>query len=266
MILTRSEAITKPSDVEAAWSKQYDRLARIFAKALGRETQEIAEIGCGSGQLTIRLAKQASNLRFVLVDTFVNPRTSSYSNTRRQALVSNLKKAKLFRRVRIVTSDYMEWVKEQDHETYDAIISCEFLPEITSGDIGAFIRECYRVLKPTGKSVHSFLSPIPRNYAQKLLIEADSNPAWTRTPPKEWFSPKPQLVTRELRKAGFQRIRCEELESHLVVKSSAAGSLLRSWEVRPKFYKKYRTQLNKTGLELPDWIVILRHETKAKAG
>jgi ubiquinone/menaquinone biosynthesis C-methylase UbiE len=256
LILTRSETITEPSDVETAWSKQYDRLARIFAKALGRKTQGIAEIGCGSGQLTIRLAKQAPNLRFVLVDTFANPRTSSYSNRRRQMLVSNLKKAKLLRRVRIVTADYMEWIKEQDDETYDAIISCEFLPEITSADIGAFIRECYRVLKPTGKAVHSFLSPIPRNYAQKLLIEADSNPAWTRTPPKERFSPKPELVIKELRTAGFRRIRNVELESRLVVKASAAGSLLRSWEVRPKFYKKYETQLNKTGLELPDWIMI----------
>jgi len=242
--------------VKAAWSRQYDRLAGIFARALGKGVTEITEIGCGSGQLTIRLAKQASNLRFVLVDTFANPRTGSYSKRRYQALVSNLKKARLFRRVRIFAADYMEWSKEQDCETFDAIISCEFLPEITSADLGAFIRECYRVLKPTGKAVHSFLSPIPRNYAQKLLIEADSNPAWTRTPPKEWFSPKPELVTKELRKAGFQRIRHVELESHLVVKASAARSLLRSWEVRPKFYKKYRTQLNKTGLELPDWIMI----------
>lgn len=252
----RTETLTKPSDVEAAWSKQYDRLARIFARALGRETREIAEIGCGSGQLTIRLAKQASNLRFVLVDTFANPRTSSYSNRRRQALVSNLKKAKLFKRVRIVAADYMEWIKEQDYETYDAIISCEFLPEITSADIGAFIRECYRVLKPTGKTVHSFLSPIPRNYGQKLLIEADSNPAWTRTPPKEWFSPKPELVIKELRKAGFQRIRHVKLESHLVVKAAAAESLLRSWEVKTKFYKTHRVQLDISGLDIPDWIII----------
>jgi cyclopropane fatty-acyl-phospholipid synthase-like methyltransferase len=132
--------------MEAAWSKQYDRLARIFAKALGKGTQEIAEIGCGSGQLTIPLAKQASNLRFVLIDTFANTGTGSYSNRRYQALVSNLKKSKLFRRVRIVTADYMEWIKKQDYEIYDAIISSEFLPEITSAEIRPFIRECYCML------------------------------------------------------------------------------------------------------------------------
>lgn len=252
----RTEVVTDPSEMEAGWSKQYGRLARIFANTLGKGTQVIAEIGCGSGRLTIHLAKQASNLRFVIVDTFANPRTGSYSSKRCQALVSNLKKAKVFRRVRIVAADYMEWIKKQDYETYDAIISSEFLPEITSGETRAFIRECYRVLKPTGKAIHSFLSPIPRNYAQKLLIEADSNPAWTRTPPKEWFSPKPELVTKELRKAGFQRIRHLKLESHLVVKAAAAESLLRSWEVRTKFYKTHRVQLDMSGLEIPDWIIL----------
>jgi cyclopropane fatty-acyl-phospholipid synthase-like methyltransferase len=170
--------------------------------------------------------------------------------------MSNLGKAKVFGRVRIVTADYMEWIKKQDYETYDAIISSEFLPEITSAEIGAFIRECYRALKPSGKAIHSFLSPIPRNYAQKLLIEADSNPAWTRTPPKEWFSPKPELVIKELKKSGFQRIRHVKLESRLVVKAAAAESLLRSWELKTKFYKTHRVQLDMSGLEIPDWIIV----------
>lgn len=258
MTLTKSETITKPSDAEAAWSNQYERLARIFAKALGKGTQQIAEIGCGSGQLTIPLAKQAGNLRFVIVDTFVNPRTGSYSNRRYQALTSNLGKAKVFRHVRIVAADYMKWIKAQDYETYDAIISSEFLPEITSAELTAFIPECYRILKPTGKAIHSFLSPIPRNYAQKLLIEADSNPTWTSTPPKEWFSPKPQLVIKELRKTGFQTIRHVRLESRLVVKAAAAESLLRSWgpNVKTKFYKTHRVQLEMSGLEIPDWIIV----------
>jgi len=254
----KSEPITKPSDVEKAWSNQYDRLTRIFATVLGKGTRQIAEIGCGSGQLTVPLAKQARNLRFVLVDTFANPRTGSYSNKRYQALASSMGKAKVYRRVRIVAADYMEWIKKQDHETYDAIISSEFLPEITSAELAAFIPECYRILKPTGKAIHSFLSPMPRNYAQKLLIEADSNPTWTSTPAKEWFSPKPQLVIKELRKAGFQKIRHVRLESHLVVKAAAAVSFLRSLDpdVKTKFYKKHRIQLEMSGLEIPDWIII----------
>jgi hypothetical protein len=60
---------------------------------------------------------------------------------------------------------------------------------------------------------------IARNPRQKLLIEADSNPVWTYTPPKEWFSPKPELVTRELRKSGFHRIRRITIRSHLIMKA-----------------------------------------------
>jgi len=134
LILTKSETITEPSDVETAWSKQYDRLARIFAKALGKGTQEIAEIGCGSGQLTIPLAKYASNLRFVLVDRFADTRTGSYSKNYK-ALASNLKKAKLKGRARAVVSDYMKWITAQDDEAYDAVISSEFLPELDSAEV-----------------------------------------------------------------------------------------------------------------------------------
>ena len=70
------EAVTDPSDLETAWSEQYDRLARVVAGLLGRKHRRMAEIGCGRGQLTIPLAKRARNLRFVLVDRFVG---ASYS-------------------------------------------------------------------------------------------------------------------------------------------------------------------------------------------
>jgi tRNA G46 methylase TrmB len=95
----RAEILTDPSEVEAAWSKQYDRVSGIF------ENRRIAEIGCGRGQLTIPLAKRAANVQFVLVDRFADTRTGSYSKNFK-ALLSNLKKAKLKGRARIVVSDY----------------------------------------------------------------------------------------------------------------------------------------------------------------
>jgi 2-polyprenyl-3-methyl-5-hydroxy-6-metoxy-1,4-benzoquinol methylase len=93
--------------------------------------------------------------------------------------------------------------QDTDGETFDAVISCEFLPEIISTETKRFIHECHRLLKPRGVNVHFFISPVPRNIRQKLLILADSNPTWTDTPPKEWFSPKPNLVINESKGAGF---------------------------------------------------------------
>ena len=254
-ILMRTETLTKPLEFAAAWSKQYERLARIFADMLGERVRVTAEIGCGDGQLTIPLAKHAPNLQFILVDRFADTAHGSYSHNYK-ALRSSLKKTKLMKHARIVVSDYLRWITTQDDETYDAVISCEFLPEIDSAETKQFIRECYRLLKPRGVTVHSFLSPVPRNIRQRLLITADSNPMWTKTPPKEWFSPKPKLVIKELKRSGFQRIRRIIIRSNLIIKADAARSQLKKWEIKDSFFQAHKKLLNTGGFEIPDWVII----------
>ncbi len=245
------EVVTDPSDLEVVWSKQYEKLAHVFAHVLGKG-QRVAEIGCGRGQITIPLASRAKNLQFVLVDRFVG---TNYSKNYK-ALVRNVGKARLMKRAQIVISDYMKWLTTQNDDTYEAVISSEFIPEIDSDETHQFIQECYRVMKPKGVTVHSFLSPIPRNFRQKLLITADSNPLWTPTPPKEWFSPKPELVITELRKSGFRRIRKTTLRAQVIMKADAAKSWLKSAEVKANFYERHKKLLNESGLEIPDWVIV----------
>jgi len=254
-IFMETMILTKSSELEGAWSEQYERLAQIFVDMLGKQKRQIAEIGCGDGHLTIPLAKHAPNLQFVLVDRFADTAHGSYSHNYK-ALRSNLKKTKLMKRARIVVSDYLQWITTQDDETYEAVISCEFLPEVNSAETKQFIRECYRLLKPRGVTIHSFLSPIPRNIRQKLLIIADSNPVWTNTPPKEWFSPKPKLVIKELRRSGFQRIRRIILRSNLIIKADAARSQLKSWEIKDSFFEAHKKLVNTRGFEIPEWVIV----------
>jgi 2-polyprenyl-3-methyl-5-hydroxy-6-metoxy-1,4-benzoquinol methylase len=251
-MIMRRQILSDPSELAAAWSTQYERLAQIFANVLGKKNRRIAEIGCGSGALTIPLAKHVVNAQFVLVDRFVG---SVYSRNHR-GLVSNLKRAKLVGRARIVVCNHLKWITTQRDETYDAVISSEFLPEVDSAETRRFTRECYRLLRPRGVAVHSFLSPIPRNIRQKLLIIADSNPVWTKTPPKEWFSPKPDLVIRELRESSFHRIRIKVIRSNLVIKADAARSQLKRWEIKDSFFKAHEKLLNTRGFEIPDWVII----------
>ena len=246
-----AEVVTDPSGLEVVWSKQYEKLAHVFADVLGKG-QRVAEIGCGRGQLTIPLARRAKNLQFVLVDRFVG---TNYSKNYK-ALVRNVRKARLLKRTRIVVSDYMKWLTTQNDDTYEAVISSEFIPEIDSDETRQFIQECYRIMKPKGVTVHSFLSPIPRNFRQKLLITADSNALWTRTPPKEWFSPKPELVIKELRKSGFHEIRKNTFRAQVIMKAEAAKSWLKSAEVKANFYEKHKKPLIESGLEVPDWVII----------
>ena len=246
------EVVTDTSGLEAAWSGQYVRLSHVFSDAIGIKKQRVVEIGCGRGQLTLPLAKRARNVRFVLVDRFVG---TNYSTNYRK-LVGLLKKTKLAKRAEIIVSDYMKWLNEQPDCTYEAVISSEFLPEIDATGTHHFMQQCYRVLKPEGVTAHSFLSPTPRNIGQALLITADSNPVWTRTPPKEWFSPKPELVVREMRRSGFHRIRKTALKARMTMKADAAKIFLRNAEVRASFYRSHRWLLNESGLEVPDWVVV----------
>jgi cyclopropane fatty-acyl-phospholipid synthase-like methyltransferase len=251
----KTHILTRSFEVGAGWNSQYDKLAVKFAKSLGNRSRKIAEIGSGTGRLTVRLMKLLGGSQFVLVDRFTDTRTGSYSKSY-EMLTANLEKGKLKHRTHVVISDYLKWIRTQDDGAFDGVISCEFLPEITMRGMSRFIQECYRVLKPSGVTVHCFWSPTPRNSRQRLVIAADSDPTWTRTPPEEWFSPEPVLVMSELRKAGFKHVGKATFMSHLVLRGEAAKSELRRWEVRPSFYETYRKSLDKRGLEFPDWIII----------
>jgi cyclopropane fatty-acyl-phospholipid synthase-like methyltransferase len=250
--MKNTEVVRDPSDLEAVWSKQYEMLAQVFAAVLGEKARRIVEIGCGRGQLTIPLSKHARSLRFVLVDRFVG---LNYSKNYK-ALVRDLRKRRLTGRAHVVCSDYMKWATTQSDDTYDAIISSEFIPEIDSSETRQFIQECHRILKPKGITIHSFLSPIPRNFRQKLLIMADSNPLWTKTPPKKWFSPRPEVIAGELRKAGFHRIRKTTVRARMIMTAGAAKRWLQTAQVKASFYEKHEKLLCETGLEVPDWVIV----------
>jgi predicted SAM-dependent methyltransferase len=158
-------------------------------------------------------------------------------------------------RIHVVKGDYLEWSPNQRSESCDAIISSEFLSEIDLEEMKRFISECYRMLKPNGITIHSFLSPIPRSRSQRLLIEADSNPRWTKFPPREWFSPRQELVLNQLKQAGFRKIRAMNTKKQLIIKAEAARLLLKNWGVRNTFWKAYKNLLVSEGLEIPDWAI-----------
>ncbi len=243
--------IDDPREVEQAYSRQYEKLAREFSRLIQSKRGVLAEIGCGGGQLTILLAKSLPDARFRVVDTF----TGAYTGTLGQ-LNRALLRARLKNRVKVYRADYLAWFWDQYSESYTGVISSEFLPEIYSYELSRFLPECFRVLRHGGVTVHSFLSPTPRNSRQRLLIEADTNPRWTKTPPKEWFSPRPDQVVPRLKQAEFRNIRVNRIKSNLIIRARAAPHLLESWDVKSSFWKKHHTRLVREGLEIPDWMII----------
>ena len=247
----RIRPISDPRELGAAWNGQYARLAELFSRMLAKKRGVLVEIGCGKGQLTIPLAKRLPRCQIIGLDRF----RGSYSSAQTE-LLSNLASLGKNLAIKVIVSDYQAWLSNQQNSKYDAIISSEFLPEIDSKSMGPLFVESYRVLKVGGTTIHSFLCPKPRNARQRRLIEADSDPRWTKTPPAEWFSPPPRRVLEYLKLAGFKRPRSIRLRSGVVIRSSAARKLLKDWDVRQSYWKFHREALEKEGLEIPDWLIV----------
>ena len=242
--------IVDPRLLETAWKRQYVRLSQLFSRLLPKQGV-VAEIGCGGGQLTIPLARRRPRGQIIGVDRFKGP----YSNSRKvMSYALRGRRRKLG--IRLVVSDYRTWLEGQPASKFDAIISSEFLPEIDSKSMRKFFVDCYRVLKPSGRIAHSFLSSRPRNAKQRRLIEADSDPRWTKTPPAEWFSPTSRRVVEYLKVAGFEKPSIEQLRSGLIIRSNAARQLLRDWDIRQAYWKYHQADLENEGFEIPDWMII----------
>jgi cyclopropane fatty-acyl-phospholipid synthase-like methyltransferase len=243
--------IDDPREVEQAYARQYENLSREFSRVIQSKRGILAEIGCGRGQLTIPVARLLPHCRFRVVDTFAG----AYTGTLR-LLNKALLQARLKNRVKVYKADYLAWLWDQYSDSYAGVVSSEFLPEIDSYELSMFLSECYRVVRPGGTAVHSFLSPIARNRRQRLLIEADTDPIWTKTPPKEWFSPKPTFVVSKLMRIGFRGVHVKRVKSNLIIRGEAARSFLQSWDVKRTFWKTRNVELVSEGLEVPDWVII----------
>ncbi len=246
--------MTSYEDIQAfqdAWAQTYKRLAKLIFTKLPLNDGELVELGCGKGQLTIPLAKTASRYKIQCIDNY----SGAYSRDLR-SLKAALGSGGLMKRVQVIVSDAVRWLERQRGSTYNIIVSSEFLCELDSKGMQHVFGECHRVLKPGGVTIHSFLSPIPRNDSQRLLIEADSDPKWTRHPPLDWFSPPPDLVLEQMKAAGFRGLKVCTSRNRVQAKAHAAKALLESYDVKPVFWKHYRERLMTSGLEMPDWIVI----------
>ncbi len=243
--------VSDPVDLESAWNLQYETLARKFDRMLPRKGGVLVEVGCGEGQLTIPLARKVPRYKIIALDNFKGPYAGNQAR-----LSSSVASSRLKSRIKVVVSDYHTWLANQPVSKYDGIISSEFLPEIEVKGMRSFFAQCHRITRLGGFIVHTFLSPQPPNARQRRLIEADSDPRWTKTPPLEWFSPPTQMVVENLRGAGFTSPSLLHVKSGLIVKSDAAKAMLKEWDVKEAFWRVHKRTLIRDGLEIPDWIIV----------
>jgi SAM-dependent methyltransferase len=215
-----------------------------------RAGTQAVDLGGGRGQLTIPVAQLARGYRFLVVDRFEGP----YARSRRR-LGSAAAALGLSDRIAVRRAEALAWLQAQPSGGFDAILSGEFLPELTSATMQEVLQECHRCLRPAGTCVHLFLSPTPRNKRQSLFIEADADPRWSKRPPVEWFSPPPRLVAAQLRAAGFTGVATERSPSGVAVRGDAARDVLSKMAVKAAFVQAHGAFLDARGLEVPDWVV-----------
>lgn len=243
--------VSDPRDLREAWEREYARLARRLSKLLPSEPVTLVEIGCGWGQLTIPLAAAVPAARIIAIDNFAGPYSSD-----REKLARALETNELTRRVRVLVSDGPKWLSRQRAGRFNAVLSGEFLSEVTAREMSAFFTACFRVVGAGGTTAHVFLSPNARTVGQGLTIEADTDLRWSTRPPAEWFSPSPEIARYTLARAGFTQVRIQVLPSDLRFAGGAARRQLRIWGVSEAFDRSRRGELTSHGLELPDWVVL----------
>ncbi len=234
------------------WQDEYARLARAVARSMRPTLSKMVEVGGGEGAFTVPLALALPATRLIVIDRDKAPYTSG-----QKRLVRALRRHALLGRVRVVIGD----ARCDLHRVVlgrrpQAVISCEFLSELTSAEMTGFFEACARVLAVGGVTAHLFLAPAPRNASQRLTIEADTDPRWTRHPPRQWFSPTPEMVAASLTQCGFRRVRLQVLPGRIRMVGQAAKAQLRAWGVRETFIREHRRLLDGNGLELPDWMIL----------
>ena len=244
--------VRRARDFVAAWRDEYVRLAGAAVDSMCPDPSEVVEVGGDAGAFTLPLALLLPAARIVVIDRYRPP----YASSRRE-ISRTLRRHGLLKRVRVVNADATRDLPRLVHgRAPRAVVSCEFLSELASAELAGFSEGCARVLAEGGVTVHCSLAPTARNRRQRLVIEADADPRWTRHPPSAWFSPTSKRVAAELTRAGFTGVRVRRIPSRVRMVGSAARAQLRKWGVREAFFREYRQQLDGVGLELPDWMLL----------
>lgn len=88
----------------------------------------------------------------------------------RQSLLSSTKSLGLADRTSAIRDDTLGWLKRQPVDGFDAIVSSEMLPEMTSSGLSDIFAECHGCLRAGRVTLRTFLSPIARNKRQGLLV------------------------------------------------------------------------------------------------
>jgi len=176
-----------PNEAEKVWSKLaqdnpinaaaatnetdwYTKYPRLINQEIGNEENIVLDAGCGYGRVAIPLLKTHDKLKLIGVDA---------SAVMLQVFLHRIESENLpevNQRLILLhsTIDHLPFPEE----TFDSIYSCAVLLHNPYHDVGEIIKECRRVLKPTGKLI------LTGSFPNVLNLEGIQNLIYS-----QWFAP-----------------------------------------------------------------------------
>jgi len=245
--------ISEASQLIIAKKRMYERLADFIVKQLDVDRVDIAfEAGCGSGQLTIPIAKKISSMcKLIAYDSWSGPYQRDLG-----VLRCSLASEGSTDTVKIIKGNVKQ-IGIAD-EKVDLIFSNELFCDLDRNGSELTLKEFYRILKRGGQMVHAELDPKAENEAQELLIKADLHYSLEPLPfeGERWFSPTVDELSTLIHNNGFRNIQVSYFETNLKLGYEAAVEQLRRWKIDMIFVKEHSNELRKYGIEYPKEHVI----------
>ena len=237
--------VKKIDEIDTVWQAKLTKLAKfVFKNLKNRKFEKILEIGGGAGQFTIPLL-MVSKSNVVVYDSF----SGNYKGTEK-ILKSKAKSLKLDKRLKIIKGNATS-VKKIKNQSFDLIISHEFICDLDKPSLLKAFKEFYRLLKPNGIMIHCYISPIPENISEDIMTKADS--IGTDSPSKgelhAWWSADEILPI--IKESGFRKSFVKYFDLDVKFNLTTAIERLRRWKAREDFINKNKPSLSKYGLEIP---------------
>jgi len=238
--------VTSSEGAELALRSLYERLAQFLVINIdSSRISTILDAGCGSGRLTIPLARKIGKKRRTIgLDISLGPYQGAL-----KVLKENVRTKKIGQVIEMIEGDVRD-IAIRD-EVVDLIVSNELFCDLDRQGLEQTLKEFYRILKPKGKMAHAELIPFPENKAQQLFIESNSYSLETLKPRPEWFSPAADEIAAIMHNIGYQNIIVKYFRTGLRLGFELAAKQLKEWNVDAAFIRKHEKSLRKYGIEYP---------------